>query len=233
MRKEGALDTILKVLVGSRAHGTHTQASDYDYRGVFVQPTADILSLGGKIKQTSWIEGREPNEAGKKEDDTAWEIGHFLQLATHCNPTILEVFAATPCEDTTTEGHELQAIFPYVWNPQAVRDAFVGYGLNQRKKMLENKDARPWKYACAYLRTLIQAEQLLRIGVLPVDMRFHEEYGTLMMFKNKIGTPGAVIDKCLVWQRKVEALADVCTHTPEPEKVNDFLLRVRRAHADW
>jgi len=227
--REGELNTILKVLVGSRAHGLHTDQSDYDYRGVFVQPTADILKLGGTLKQTSWIEGREPNEAGKKEDDTAWEIGHFLNLATHCNPTILEVFAA-PIVEATEEGKELQALFPYIWNPKAVRDAFIGYGLNQRKKLLENKDNRPWKYACAYLRTLIQAEQLLSIGVLPVDMRFHEEYGTLMMFKNKIGTPGAVIDKCLVMQRRVEALADGCKHEPDLEKVNEFLLRVRSKH---
>jgi len=227
--REGVPNTILKVLVGSRAHGMFTESSDYDYRGVFVQPTADILKLGGTIKNTSWIEGREPTEAGRKEDDTAWEIGHFLNLATHCNPSILEVFAA-PIEEATEEGRELQSIFPAIWNPKGVRDAFIGYGLNQRKKLLENKDSRPWKYACAYLRTLIQAEQLLSIGVLPVNLRHHEEYGTLMMFKNKIGTPGAVIDKCLVWHRRVEALAEVCTHEPDLEKVNDFLMRVRSKH---
>lgn len=227
--KEIMVHTILKVLVGSRAHGMSTDTSDYDYRGVFVQPTTDILKLGGTLKTTSWIEGREPNEAGKKEDDTAWEIGHFLHLATHCNPSILEVFTA-PIENATEEGLQLQALFPHIWNPNGVRDSFIGYGLNQRKKLLENKDNRPWKYACAYLRTLLQAEQLLRLGVLPVNMQYHEEYGTLMMFKNKIGTPGAVIDKCLVWQRKVENLAEICKHEPDLEKVNDFLLRVRQSH---
>lgn len=222
------METILKVLVGSRAHGTHTEVSDYDYRGVFVQPTEAILSLGGKTQQTSWVE-HDPTEAGSKRDDTAWEIAHFLFLATKCNPSILEVFAAEVTE-ATDEGHAMRTLLPSVWHPKGVRDAFIGYGLNQRKKMLENKDARPWKYACAYLRTLIQAEQLLRLGVLPVDMRYHEEYGTLMMFKNRIGTPGAVIDKCLVWQRRVEDLAEVCTHEPDPDEVNKFLLQVRKAH---
>lgn len=32
---------VLKVLVGSRAHGLHNQDSDFDYRGVYVAPTSD------------------------------------------------------------------------------------------------------------------------------------------------------------------------------------------------
>lgn len=48
---------ILKALVGSRAHGLHTETSDYDYRGVHVLPTRDILSLGFKYSGTSWLEG--------------------------------------------------------------------------------------------------------------------------------------------------------------------------------
>lgn len=226
---KGTVETILKVLVGSRAHGLGTEVSDFDYRGVFVQPTSEILGLGAKVKQTSWIEGRDPAESGRKEDDTAWELGHFLSLATHCNPTILEVFAA-PVVEADEAGLELRTLLPHVWNPKAVRDAFIGYGLNQRKKMLEEKDARPWKYAAAYLRVLIQAERLLGPhGVLPVDFRYHEEYQTLMMFRNKIGTVGGVVDKCREWQDRVEAAAARCTHEPDLGKVNDFLLRVRRA----
>ncbi len=64
---------ILKVLVGSRAHGLHTEESDYDWRGVFVVPTEEIFKVGAKIKDTNWIEG--------KEDNTTWEIGHFMNMA--------------------------------------------------------------------------------------------------------------------------------------------------------
>jgi uncharacterized protein len=231
------LNWVLKVLVGSRAHGLHTDTSDYDYRGVFVQPTEDILKLGGTVQQTSWIEDRDPTQAGHKEDDTGWEIGHFLKLALQCNPTILEVFAAPkatgqndPWLGTTEEGEALRALFPAVWHPQRVRDAFVGYGLNQRKKMLEDKDARWHKYATAYLRTLCQAEQLLTQGVLRVDFRTHEEYQTLLMFRNRMVSPGAVIDKCAEWQYRVEDAAAGCIHKPDEAAVNDFLLAIRRAH---
>ena len=227
------LNFILKVLVGSRAHGLHTDTSDYDYRGVFVQPTSAIVSLNGTVQQTSWIEGddRRVEQAGNKVDDTAWEIGHFLRLATHCNPTILEVFAA-PIETVTEEGIGLRDLFPYVWNPKAVRDAFVGYGLNQRKKFLEDKDNRAHKYAVAYFRTLLQAERLLTHNVLTVNFRLHPEYATLMLFKQGLVSVGQVIDKCQQWEHYVREAADGCKHRPDLDRVNDYLLKVRKAHWD-
>jgi len=75
---------ILKVLVGSHAHGLATAESDFDYRAVFVQPTSEILGLGHKAQNNQWIEG--------DIDNTSYEIGHFLFLATKSNPTILEGF---------------------------------------------------------------------------------------------------------------------------------------------
>ena len=121
---------ILKVLVGSQAHGLADKNSDYDYRAVYVLPTSKILSLNYKFKGNDWIEG--------KEDNTAYEIGHFLKLATKCNPTILEVFKA-PVMKSNEDGDKLKKLFPYVWNPQDTYNAFMGYGFNQRKKFLDKK----------------------------------------------------------------------------------------------
>ena len=117
--------------MGSHAHGLAIETSDYDYRGVFVAPTRDFFSLGGKPVDTNWIEG-------EKEDDTSWEIGHFLKLAIHSNPSILEVFVA-PVVESTPEGEQLRALFPYVWSSKKVYNSFLGYSKNQQKKMLEYK----------------------------------------------------------------------------------------------
>lgn len=228
---------ILKTLVGSRAHGLHTEESDYDYRGIFVQPTSEILSLRGTVQQTHWVEGRKPEEAGTKLDDTAWEIGHFLKLATQCNPTILEVFAAPLAEDggTTADGIALRDLLGAVWEPKRVRDAFVGYGLNQRKKMLEDKDKRWQKYATAYLRTLIQAERLLTHGVMMVDFSRHEEYQTLLAFRNGLASIGQVVDKCKLWEVRVEAAMGSTTaqrQRPEPDAIDAFLLDIRKRYWD-
>lgn len=225
---------ILKVLVGSRAHGLAREDSDYDYRGVFVVPTTEILKLndGQQPKYTTWAEANKA--AGEKEDLTAWEIGHYLHLATHCNPTILEVLAAPPIE-ATYDGQQLQELFPHVWHPKRVRDAFVGYGLNQRKKFLEDKDTRPAKYASAYLRVLYQAHTLLTTGTLPIHLPTSGPLGVSVaekLTKWRAGdyTKGEVIDECLRWQQWIEDAFVKCYHEPDLGIVNDFLLRVRRTN---
>lgn len=215
--------TILKVLTGSRAHGLHTETSDYDWRGVFVLNTAELLKLGNKPDQTSWIQGIE--------DDTSWEIGKFLLLATKCNPTILEAFKASPVtHETNKYGVELQSLFRCVWQPKLVMDAFVGYGLNQRKKFLDEKDKRPFKYAVAYLRTLYQAQDLLNTGTFSVSMKDTEVFDTLYRWKHDGCEYGEVIDVCKKWENLVQVAYDQNPVNPEYdlEKVNKFLLKVRK-----
>ena len=164
--------TILKVLVGSRSHGLHNVDSDYDYRGVFVSSTSEMHKLGAKIKNNSWFEG--------KEDQTMYEIGHFLHLATKCNPSILEVFKAPKqpiaytkddIQKTDIWGIKLIDLFPYVWNPISAFEAFKGYSKNQRDKMHEKKDNKEAKFAVAYLRTLINLCDLLRTGDFSIEVK--------------------------------------------------------------
>lgn len=222
------LVTILKVLVGSRAHGLADEGSDWDYRGVFVTPTSALLSLGQRPSDTGWVEG-ERGPRGEKLDATAWEIGHFLALAVHCNPTILEVFRA-PAEVMTPDGAALRGLLPVLWDPKRIRDAFVGYGLNQRKKMLENKDARPAKYASAYLRVLYQAHELLRAGELPIMMTGTPVEHTLRKWRAGDFTPGEVVDVCREWQGRVEGMAEGHPQRQDLGPVNAFLLDVRKRH---
>jgi len=215
---------ILKVIVGSQAHGLATPESDFDYRGVFIVPTSEILRLGGYCKNTSWIEG--------KEDDTSWEIGHFLNMATHCNPTVLETFLAptvpTPIQNAAF-GLKLQELFPYVWNSNDVKNAFIGYGINQRKKFFDNKDNRAPKYATAYLRVLYNAWELLSTGTFSIDMSKTPIFEDLKNYKAGKFTPGGVIEKCWYWETQV---IDAFKHNPDKktdiEPVNEFLLKVRK-----
>ncbi len=237
---------ILRVLVGSHAHGLATPESDYDYRGVYVTPTREILSLGGKVKSTQWVEGT-------NEDNTAYEIGHFLSLAVHCNPSILEVFMA-PSVQLHPLGQELRVLFPAIWNPHDVANAFGGYSLNQRKKFLDNKENRRWKFATAYLRVLLQGIELLCdkkfnvkvSNVYPVGEghapwisgahgTFHDDIhdtwpNFLRNVKNEKVSIGDVVN---VAERLAERLKELSTdglhkdHEPDLDKVNAFLLKVR------
>ncbi len=226
--------TILKVVVGSQGHGLATTDSDTDYRGVFVVPTTEILSLGKSIEQTSWIEG--------KVDDTSWEIGKFLFLATKCNPTILEVFLAPPvwridqggnngweASEANFYGEQLRELFPYVWNSVDVRNAFVGYGLNQRKKFFDNKDKRAPKYAAAYLRTLYNAWEFLSTGKFTVKIADTEVGEQVRKFKQGEYTMGEVIQACVDWEVKVnKAFESSPKHEADLRPVNEYLLKVRK-----
>lgn len=224
---------ILKTIVGSQAHGLAGPNSDFDYRGVFVTPTSKLLKIGGHKDETRWIEGNE--------DDTSWEVGKFLLMATKCNPTVLETFLAPTAagfsllkksESMFPEfkyGRELRALFPYVWNSNDVKNAFIGYGVNQRKKFFDNKDKRAPKYATAYLRVLYNAWELLSTGTFKVDLRGTPIYEQCKRFKAGEYTHGEVIEACWGWETKVlkafNANPDKKTNL---EPVNEFLLEVRK-----
>jgi len=231
---------LLKVLVGSRAQNLHTDESDYDYRGVYITPTVHMLSLNHNYKGSHWLEG--------KEDQTTYELQHFLQLAIHCNPTILEVFVAPVVIDVyngrgeTTkqlfltsnneDAQELRDLFPSVWNPQNAFDAFVGYGLNQRKKLLDDKDKRARKYAIAYLRTLWNLNSLLTRGTFTldiIDVNFNKELRELKYGTEKLDV-GAIINRAEELTAEARTSLANCSHTPDINKVNDFLLRMREKY---
>jgi len=222
---------ILKCLVGSRAHGLHNEDSDYDFRGVYVTPTEKVLSLNYNYKGSHWFEG--------KEDQTTYEIQHFLELALKCNPTILEVFKAPVVECNPswridmTFGYAMRELFPYVWNPNDAFNAFVGYGLNQRRKMLDKKDARPKKYAIAYLRTLWNLIDLLETGTFSLEINNQNFKSELLWIKNCPEGQfniGQIINRAEDLTDTAKIALAKCERKAQPEKVNEFLLEVRRRY---
>ena len=234
---------ILKVMVGSRAHNLADKNSDTDYRSVHVNATTDILAIGHKYRGNHWVEG-------EKEDQTSYEIGHFLKLAIKCNPTILEVFKAPIIESkqsgkeeyfngfelsVMTWGEELQSLFPHIWTPEQAFAAFVGYSSNQRKKMLDKKDDRGPKFACAYLRTLWHLNELLATGNFSIEI---PECG----FKDKLREirkgnfrPGDLIDHAedLIADAKIfleKYELGFLKQEQDLDKVHKFLMKIRKQY---
>lgn len=226
--------TVLKALVGSKAHGLDRPDSDTDLRGVFLVPTSEILSLGYKEKATSWIEGQ-------GEDATSYEIAHYLHLATKSNMSILEVLVS-PVIESSPEGEELRTLFPYVWNSNDVLNASRGYSHNQRKKFLEDKDERPWKYAVAQIRTLLLGIECLRYGTMTVNVAEQEKkfflpfhnvesvHETLMSMKEGyFRDKGFVIDWAIFLEKELQAAYNSNPNKKsDVDKVNQYLLKVRR-----
>jgi len=212
---------ILKVLVGSVAHGLSQGESDKDWRGVFVTSTHRLLKLKPDKKQTKWFEG--------DTDSTYYEIWKFLVLATRCLPTMLEVFFA-PVVFENDYGARLRALFDYVWSPAAVRDSFIGYGRNQQKKFLENKDGRANKYAAAHLRVLYNGYQLLSTGKkFDVNLTGSPVYEKVKRFKQGDYTVGEVVQECWEWEQKLlEAFQQCPGKKTNFKMVDNFLLEVRK-----
>lgn len=111
---------IFKCLSGSRAYGTDIETSDFDYKGVYIQPDNDILGFNYK----------EQVDVGK--DEVYYEIRRFIQLLQTANPTVLEMLYTTPLN-----------IHP-VWNillenrhqflTKTCLQSFGGYAVGQLKK---------------------------------------------------------------------------------------------------
>ena len=187
---------------------------------MFVVPTSEILKVGGSVDQTSWIDGAV--------DDTQWELSKFLMLSTKSNPTVLETFLA-PVKEGSEWSDEIRALFPHIWNSADVKNAFIGYGLNQRKKFFDNKDQRAPKYATAYLRVLYNAWQLLSTGTFSVNLAGSPVFDQCKKFKAGDYQVGEVIQACFEWETKVLA-----AYKQNPDKqtnlepVNELLLKIRK-----
>ncbi len=196
---------LLRVSVGSHAHGTATPDSDVDQRVVFAQPTGDFFKLTGKAKETVWVEHGGPDG---KLDTTGWELGKYIKMATQCNPTVLEVLWA-PVVFQNEDGEALRGLRGSLLNKQRVYDAFNGYASNQRKKMLGEVDQNRegitwtphhWKFAAALIRVLHQGARLLESEELPVALAEGNEsdkwtHGILVNCREGRMSPGEVIDE--------------------------------------
>ncbi len=199
---------LLRVSVGSHAHGTATADSDIDQRVVFAMPTSSFFQIGKNPKETVWVEH---GGSDGKLDITGWELGKYVKLATQCNPTVLEVLWA-PVVYSNAEGEALRGLRGSLLNKKRVYDAFNGYASNQRKKMLGEVDQNRegitwtphhWKFAPPLIRVLHQGARLLESGELPVALAEGNEsdkwtHRILINCREGRMSPGEVIDEAQV-----------------------------------
>ena len=82
---------IYRCIVGSRAYGLETDASDTDLRGIYLAPAEMQWSLFGAPEQF------EDNVT----QSCYWEIQKFIVMALRANPNILECLYSPLVEKTT------------------------------------------------------------------------------------------------------------------------------------
>jgi predicted nucleotidyltransferase len=215
--------TVYACVMGSRAFGLATDASDTDRRGVFVAPTA---LFWGFDKPPAHV-------AGPREEQFSWELERFCTLALRANPNLLECLHSPLVEFTDATGRELLELRGAFLSRRA--DAtFRGYAAQQLDKLeadIRNHGEPRWKHAMHLLRLLISCRDLLRTGRLGIDVG--EQREPLLAVKRGERSWEEVRAWMRTLHEEVDAAADRTPLPDEPDqaRIEDFLLRVRRASA--
>ncbi|MCX5202144.1 nucleotidyltransferase domain-containing protein [Streptomyces sp. NBC_00237] len=215
--------TIYSCVMGSRAFGLATEDSDTDVRGVFLAPTPLF-----------WRFAKPPTHVeGPADEHFSWELERFCDLALRANPNILECLHSPLPLHVDARGEELLSLRSAFLSRQ-VHTTFVGYADSQRRKIdadVRQYGAPRWKHAMHLLRLLTSCLDLLRTGELSVGVGDARE-PLLAVKRGEV--PWPEIEERL--NRLVEAASLAVLTSPLPPlpdhaRVEDFLIRTRRASA--
>jgi predicted nucleotidyltransferase len=213
--------TVYACVMGSRAFGLATDASDTDRRGVYVAPTPLF-----------WRFDKPPTHvSGPRDEEFSWEIERFCSLALRANPNLLECLHSPLVEYADDTGRELLALRD-AFLSRRVERTFRGYAEQQLGKLQADirTHGRPrWKHAMHLLRLLSSCRDLLRTGTLRVDVGERREE-LLAVRRGEIGWE-ELQGRVRTLYDEVSAAAGRSPLPAEPDRarVEDFLVRVRRA----
>ncbi|MFF6993908.1 DNA polymerase beta superfamily protein [Streptomyces sp. NPDC008313] len=216
--------TIYACVIGSRAFGLATEGSDTDRRGVFAAP-APLF----------WRFDKPPTHVeGPAEEQFSWELERFCELALRANPNVLECLHSPLVEHVDATGRELLGLRDAFLSLRA-HETFTRYAMGQRRKLVADvrtHGAPRWKHAMHLLRLLASCRDLLRTGTLAVDVGDQRE-PLLAVKRGELSWP-----RVESWMTRLAREADDAVAgsplPPEPDRarVEDFLVRVRRASVD-
>ncbi|MFI6503152.1 DNA polymerase beta superfamily protein [Nonomuraea typhae] len=208
-------DLILSVIVGSRAYGLDTDASDTDRRGVFVAPTPAFWRLD---KPPAHRDGPLPEQF-------SWEVERFCALALEANPTVLECLWSPLVEVVTPFGERLRAMRAAFLSARAAQ-TFCGYADAQFRRL--DPAAPKWKQAMHMIRLLKSGLHLVRHGEPALDAGADRDR---LLAVKRGEVPWAEVT---AWRARLaaeyEAAAGVLPEAPDRAAVEEFLIDVRRAH---
>ncbi len=212
---------IYRCIVGSRAYGLETEASDTDLRGIYQAPPEMQWSLFGAPEQF------EDNAT----QSCYWELQKFIVMALRANPNILECLYSPLVEKASPIALELLSLREHFLS-QMIFQTFNGYALSQFKKIeqdLRNHGQVKWKHAMHLLRLLITGAATLREHRVPV--RVESLRDELLAVKRGERT----WDQVDAWRLRLHADFEAALVTttlpirPDYEKANEFLIHARKA----
>ncbi len=214
---------IFRCVVGSRAFGLDTDASDVDRRGIYLPPADLQWALYGVPEQ---LENDETQEV-------YWELAKFLKLALKANPGILECLYTPIVEHATDLARELiemRAIFL----SKLVYQTYNGYVLSHFKRMeqdVRTSGAIRWKHPMHLIRMLLSGIAILREGHVPVHVGEHRE--RLLAIRRGLLSWDEIDEWRLALHREFDEAfrSTSLPERPDFERANEFLIRARRIMA--
>lgn len=212
---------IYRCIVGSRAYGLDHEDSDVDRRGIYLPPAELHWSLFGVPEQLE----------NKENEECYWELQKFLTLALKANPNILECLF-TPIVETVTPLAQELLDMRGAFLSKLVYQTYNGYVMSQFKKIeqdIRNHGQVKWKHAMHLIRLLMSGINLLKEGVLTVQVG--EQRDALLAIRYGERTWEAVN----AWRIQLHAEFDAALQAtklpdrPDYEQVNAFLIQARRS----
>lgn len=161
-------DPLFFALSGAHAYGVVSPASDFDVRGVFVEPARKVLSIGTPREKVEVMEG--------DVDMLAFELGKFARLLAAGNANCLE-WLFLPA--VVAEGEGLEELRDIV-RKDVISKVFLGHYVGAArsiKKQWSGREELEIKPALYGLRWMLSGLHLLRTGEVDVNIpRLNELY---------------------------------------------------------
>jgi len=222
---------LLRVVVGSQAHGLARPDSDHDYREVFVIPTSEMLSLGRGRMRFAW-----QTDNKFTDDEGGYEIAEWLHLLSNGAPNAVEMCFASHDPEWNAEPlrpdfnvfpTEVQQRGRLLLARDRVQAGIIGYAMNSFRKIPE----KPGKWKAGMLRVLYQGLTLIETGSTSLAVPTVGWGETVRQAAANEMTDGEALDVAHTLIAQIEAADSPLPPKITPDQwaaVNDWLLTLRR-----
>ena len=205
-------------------YNLNTPESDIDIKGIYVVPTRDLLvTMDGFHKIDKVYDHTDPDWA-------YYEVQKYMSLVMRGNPTALELLFANDYNILTPLGEMLVANRDAFLSKKRIKDAYLGYALQQVKRKYRNAsditEYRAGKHVRHTWRLCKQYEQLATTGTLQPRLT-DEERRECFKFQEK--SYNEVLDWFLEEDKRLSELDSVLPEQPDLSRINQLLESVRYA----
>lgn len=223
-KKEFPGKLIFAKLWGSRSHNTQKPESDWDYSGVYVVPTRQVLGLDTPDESIQ-------NKEEQKPDYAFYEIGKFARLLLVGNPGILEMLFTDKHYIETDDWKELKQNSHRFLSKKAVSQ-YTGYVEGQLRRLkagvgLHTKGGtynEKWAYHAA--RIILDGQRIAQ-GQHPVVWKSGEEKNFLMEIRNDQTDRQKIVDFLEIKLEQVKNTKNDLPEFGDKEFLDNWLVNLR------